>query len=234
VARIFLVLAIIAITLLLANLTIGLALGDFGASSAAFDAAKQAYEALEAQPPDARVDQAAVDQVNTARQLVSDTMRRRHEQREPFWVHIWLGIIAVFVNLLVNSVSITYFIGTSRWCSEVVHAYKLDQELADQSRRLKRRSFPWALLGILVTLGIASLGAAADPEAVVLNPSTWVTAHWTLAMAGTILIGIAFVVQARALNANYQVINTIMQHVEARRASQRDNDESSSTEEKVN
>ncbi len=218
-ARIFLVLAIVAITLLLANLTIGLALGDFGTSSAAFDAAKQAYQALEVSPD------ATLDQVAATRQLVSDTGKRMVDQREPFWIHIWLGIVAVLVNLLVNSISITYFIGTSRWCSEVVEAYKLDSELADQSRRLKRRSFPWAFLGILVTLGIATLGAAGDPFSSTANPSTWVIAHWTLAMAGTILIGVAFVVQAMAIAANYQVINTIMQHVGERRASQRGNDE---------
>ena len=219
-ARIFLVLAMFAITLLLANLTIGLAIGDFGTSSAAFDAARQAHKSL-ANSPDA-----TLDQVAAARQLVSDTGKRMVDQREPFWIHIWLGIIAVLVNLLVNSISITYFIGTNRWCSEVVDAYNLDRELADQSRRLKRRSFPWAFLGILLTLGIASLGAAGDPYSSTSSPSTWVTAHWMLAMGGTMLIGVAFVSQSVALSANYQVINTILQRVEERRANLRANDES--------
>jgi hypothetical protein len=221
VARIFSTLAIVSITLLLANLAIGLALGDFGASSAEFDAAKRAYEALEV------ASDATSDQVAAARRLLTDTGERMVEQRQPFWIHIWLGVIAVMVSLLVNSVSITYFIGTSRWCSEVVHAFKLEPELADQSRRLKRRSFPWALLGILVTLGIASLGAAGDPFSSTSSPSTWVNAHWMLAIGGTVLIGASFVSQATALSANYQVISTIMQGVEERRASQRANNESS-------
>jgi hypothetical protein len=220
VARIFLGLAIVAITLLLANLTVGLAIGDFGASSGAFDAAKAAYESLEISPD------ATLDQVAAAGQLDSDTGKRMVDQREPFWIHIWLGIIAVLVNLLVNSISITYFIGTSRWCSEVVDAYSLDRELADQSHRLKRRSFPWALLGMLVTLGIASLGAAGDPYSSISSPSTWVTAHWVLAMGGTMVIGVAFVSQAMVLSANFQIINTVLQCVEERRASLYANDES--------
>ena len=205
-ARIFLVLAIVAITLLLANLTVGLTKGDFGKTSAAFDAA-------------------TLEQVAAARQLVTDTATQAAAQREPFWIHIWLGIIAALVNLLVNSISITYFIGTARWCSEVVDAYELEPGLADQSRRLKRRSFPWALLGILMTLGIACLGAAADPYASTSSPSTWVTAHWMLAMGGTFVIGMAFVLQVMAVSANYQVINTILVRVEERRAALRGDDE---------
>lgn len=212
VARIFLVLAILAVILLLANLTVGLAKGDFGKTSASLDAAKQAYESLEASPD------VTLDQIAAARQRVSDAGRQMVDQREPFWIHVWLGIIAVLVNLLVNSISITYFIGTSRWCTEVVDAYELDPDLADQSRRLKRRSFPWAFLGILLTLGIASLGAAADPYASTASPSTWVSAHWMLAIGGTVVIAVAFLSQVMAVSANYQVINTILVHVEERRA----------------
>lgn len=217
-ARIFLVLSIVAITLLLANLTIGLAKGDFGRTSSAFEAAKQSYESLELSPT------ATSQQVAAARQLVTDTGRRMVEQREPFWIHVWLGIIAALVSLLVNSISITYFIGTSRWCSEVVDAYDLEPELADQGRRLKRRSFPWALLGILITLAIASLGAAADPYSSSSSPSTWVSAHWMAAMAGTIAIGVAFVMQVMAVSANYRVIESILQRVEQRRAALRGED----------
>jgi len=215
VARIFLVLAIVAISLLLVNLGIGLTRGDFGKTSAALDAAKQAYEALETSPD------VTLDKIAAARRRVNETGQEMVRQREPFWIHIWVGIIAVLVNLLVHSISVTYFIGTSRWCGEVVDAYELDPGLAAQSRLLKRRSFPWAFLGILVTLGIASLGAAADPYSSTASPSTWVSAHWMLAMGGTILIAIAFLAQVTAVHANYQVINTILAHVQARRESMR-------------
>ena len=228
-ARIFLVLAIVALTLLLANLGIGLAKGDFGKTSAALDAAKREYEALETSPD------VTLDQFAAARERVFVAGTRMVKQREPFWIHIWIGIIAVLVNLLVHSISITYFIGTSRWCSEVVDAYELDPDLADQSRRLKRRSFPWAFLGIVVTLAIASLGAAADPYSSTTAPSDWVTYHWGLAMGGTMVIGLAFLSQVMAVGANYQVINTILARVEARRASLRGDDAALPTvdEEKV-
>lgn len=211
-ARIFLVLAILAVTLLLANLTIGLTKGDFGKTSGAFDAARQAHKLLEAAPD------ATLERVAEARKLVSETGKQMVEQREPFWIHVWLGIIAALVSLLVNSVSITYFIGTSRWCSEVVDAYDLEPDLAEQSRRLKRRAFPWALLGILLTLGIASLGAAADPYSSTASPSAWVTAHWMLAMGGTMAIAAAFAMQVMAVSTNYRIIDTILRRVEERRA----------------
>jgi len=212
VARIFLVLAIVAVSLLLANLAVGLTKGDFGKTSEAFDTAKQAYKVAEMAPD------ATSDHVAAARQRVTETGKLMVRQREPFWLHIWLGIVAVLVNLLVNSISITYFIGTSRWCSEVVDAYELDPALAVESRRLKRRSFPWAFCGILVTLGIASLGAAADPYSSTSSPSVWVTAHWVMAMGGTIVIAISFLSQVLAVSANYQVINRILVRVEERRA----------------
>ncbi len=212
-ARIFLVLAIVAVSLLLVNLTIGLTKGDFGKSSAEFDDAKANYETLEGAAD------VTLERIAAARVGLRDAGKRMVAQRESFWIHIWLGIVAAMVNLLVHSISITYFIGTSRWCSEVVDAYELDPDLAAQSLRLKRRSFPWALVGILTTLAIASLGAAADPyNSTTSHPSTWVTAHWGLAMAGTVVIGAAFFSQVVAVGANYQVIGTILSHVEERRA----------------
>jgi hypothetical protein len=44
-------------------------------------------------------------------------------------VHILLGVLAALVTVLVNSISVTYFIGTSRWCKEVADVYHLDPEL---------------------------------------------------------------------------------------------------------
>src|SRR3989304_423650 len=59
-------------------------------------------------------------------------------------VHRLAGIAAALAVVFVESVIVTYFIGTSRWCQEVVETYQLPAELARQSNRLKRRTFPWA------------------------------------------------------------------------------------------
>ena len=211
-SRIFLALASLAVLLLAANLVLGLSTGDFGASSRAFQQAKRAYERVELSSDATR------EQIEAAREAVSVRGRAMAEQRNGFWVHIWLGIVAALISLLVNSISVTYFIGTSRWCAEVVDAYHLDIGLAEQSRRLKRRSFPWALTGILFTLGIAGLGAASDPYASTADPSTWVLFHWIAALVGTAVIALAFYRQSAAVRANYEVIEVILREVEAIRA----------------
>ncbi len=63
-------------------------------------------------------------------------------------VHRLLGMGAALAVVLVDSIVITYFIGTSRWCKEVVETYQLDEGLISRSVGLKRKSFPWSLLSI--------------------------------------------------------------------------------------
>jgi hypothetical protein len=203
-ARIFLSLALLAILLLTVNLGFALAVGDFGAASQRYVAARTMLRALH-ESREASPDQLAA-QRKQAEQL-AQTLRR---QRERFWPHIWLGIGASLISLLVNSISITYFIGTARWCREVVEAYRMPADLVLRSQRLKRRSFLWALGGILTTLAIAGLGAAADPYASTANPARWVVWHLTAALIGIAIISVSFVAQAAAVRANHQVIQTIV------------------------
>jgi hypothetical protein len=135
-------------------------------------------------------------------------MRRR------FQPHVWLGIASALVTVLVNCISVTYFIGTSRWCREVVDAYGLDESLALRSKRLKRRSFPFALLGMLTTVGIVALGAASDPGASLASPASWVMPHVLAALLGTSAIAAAFYFQVRSLSDNLDLINEIMGEAE--------------------
>ena len=78
-------------------------------------------------------------------------------------VHRLSGVAAALAVVLVNSIVVTYFIGTSRWCKEVSETYALDPSLVRRSTLLKRRTFPWALLGMLAVVGVIALGGAADP-----------------------------------------------------------------------
>src|SRR4051812_22167611 len=79
--------------------------------------------------------------------------------------HRLTGLAAALAVLFVECIVITYFIGTSRWCKEVVETYQLDTAAVAESNRLKRRTFPWSLLGMLTVVAIGALGGAADPGA---------------------------------------------------------------------
>ncbi|MEO8495260.1 MAG: hypothetical protein ABI614_09330 [Planctomycetota bacterium] len=209
-SRIFLALALFAVALLSANLLVGVTIGDFGAASRTFQSAYHAYDEL----ADSASDRAALDESESRLKTAAKQLK---EQRSAFWLHIWLGMGAALVTLLVNSISVTYFIGTNRWCREVVDAFSLDQGLAQRSQRLKRRAFPYALAAILLILVIAGLGAASDP--VTLNPDAadWVQYHWGLAMLGIVVIGGCLLAQVALIGKNYELINEILAAAEAER-----------------
>ena len=78
-------------------------------------------------------------------------------------VHRLTGIAAALGVVFVESVIVTYFIGTSRWCKEVVDDLLTRSRGRPASNRLKRRAFAVALVGMLMVVGVISLGAAADP-----------------------------------------------------------------------
>lgn len=209
-SRIFLALAVFAVALLAVNLLVGLTIGDFGAASREFQSAHRAYDQL----AETASDRAALEQ--SENQLKAAAKRLRG-QRSGFWLHIWLGMSAALVTLLVNSISVTYFIGTNRWCREVVDACSLDQALAQRSQRLKKSAFPWAFLAIVLILVIAGLGAASDP--VTLNPDAadWVPYHWGLAMLGIVVIGGCLLAQVALIGKNYELINEILAAAEEER-----------------
>jgi uncharacterized integral membrane protein len=210
VSRIFLTLAVFAITLLAANLLIGVTIGDFGTSSRAFQSAYHTYDQL----ADSSSDRVTLDQSESQLEQAAKQLK---DQRSAFWLHIWVGMGAALVTLLVNSIAVTYFIGTNRWCREVVDAFSLDQGLAQRSQRLKRNAFPYALIAILLILFIASLGAASDP--VTLNPDAadWVEYHWGLAMLGIVVIGGCLLAQVALIGKNYELIKEILVAAEVER-----------------
>jgi len=210
VSRIFLALAFFAVVLLAANLLVGVTIGDWGAASRGFQSAYHEYDQL----ADSATDRATLDQSESQ---LKEAAKQLKEQRSAFWLHIWLGMSAALVTLLVNSISVTYFIGTNRWCREVVDAFSLDQDLAQRSQYLKKRAFPWSLTAILLILFIAGLGAASDP--VTLNPDAadWVEYHWGLAMLGIFVIGGCLLAQVALIGKNYELINEILVAAEEER-----------------
>ncbi len=80
-----------------------------------------------------------------------------------YMVHFLLGLSAVLLTLAVHCLIFIYFLGTGRWVKEVALAYRLpDAPLPRLTRNLKRRTFPLALLAMLVPIATAAAGAAAQ------------------------------------------------------------------------
>jgi hypothetical protein len=128
-------------------------------------------------------------------------------------IHRQAGLAAAIVVIFANSISVTYFIGTSRWCKEVVDRYSLDAELLKRSVALKRRTFPWAVSSMLAVVGVAALGAAADPGTALPNTADWVLPHFLAGLAAMAFLGFSFFVQAANIHAHYGVIGDIMAEV---------------------
>jgi hypothetical protein len=133
-------------------------------------------------------------------------------------VHRLTGIAAALAVVLVNSIVVTYFIGTSRWCKEVSETYGLGKPFIERSTRLKRRTFPWTVMGMLAIIGVASLGAAADPATLWPNTEAWITPHLIGSMCGFALIVWSFFVEWQNIQANQEVINDVLAEVRRIRA----------------
>ena len=211
--RIYPLFAVLAIALLIANFVAGLWIGDFNAVAARkreslteLTAVKRRVNVAPAEVEAAEAEARAADE-----QLIGP--RRR------MTLHMLLGSTATLVVVLVNSVAITYFIGTSRWCREVCEAYGLPLALAEQMNGLKRRTFRWALLGILTMLLVIGLGAAADPSGSNFeNSASLVMPHYLAAMAAIVVVGLAFWMQWQVIQENFVLLDEVMRGVRQARA----------------
>jgi hypothetical protein len=204
--RIFSTLALLAFTLLTFNLILGLTTGDYNGAAARLLAAQREIAAGRFSDDAPKTTAAAREDLQRLADEVRPVVHRAH-------LHMWIGIAAALVNVLVNSITITYFIGTTRWCREVVETYHLDWDYARRSNALKRRTFPLTLGAILAILGIVALGGASDPSSGMTEATKWVAIHYTAALVGVALIGWSYLVQAQNIAANYQIINQIVGEV---------------------
>ncbi len=208
--RIFLSLALLSLLLLGANLLVGLATGDYQ------QIVQDEVQAL----ADFRLSQHAT--ATAAEKSKAAEIKERlfelQKANAPYhrWkmLHMFLGVFAALVTLLVNSVAITYFIGTSRWCKEVVDAYRLSPQLEIEGQRIKRQSFAWSLVGIFTIIGIIALGASADPTAWNFKNAAWyVTPHYLSGLLGTAVIAFAYWRQWERMSANYGLVDRVMDEV---------------------
>jgi hypothetical protein len=128
-------------------------------------------------------------------------------------VHRLLGLAAALTVVLVDCISMTYFIGTGRWCKEVVDTYHLPNEFLAKSVKLKRQAFPWAIMSALAVVAVGSLGAAADPGTLRHGTEAWVNIHLIGAFLGITFIAIAFFIQGLRIAAHHQAIDDIVAEV---------------------
>ena len=127
--------------------------------------------------------------------------------------HMLFGIGAALVVLLVNSIVVTYFIGTGRWCKEVVETYSLDRSFVSRSQALKRQTFPWAACSMVAVIVVVALGGAADPTTGAKTTANWVTPHYLGALLVLAFVVFAFLVEAGNIRAHHAVINDIVAEV---------------------
>jgi hypothetical protein len=147
--------------------------------------------------------------------LSIDELHTDHSPEMLRWatVHRLAGVATALVVVLVHSIVVTYFIGTSRWCKEVSEAYALDAQFVRRSTALKRRTFPWAVMGMLAVVGVIALGAASDPATALPHTEDWVIPHLLGALGGLAFIGWAFFVEWNNIHANHQVIADVLAEV---------------------
>jgi hypothetical protein len=132
-------------------------------------------------------------------------------------VHRLSGVLAALVVVLVNSMAVTYFIGTGRWCKEVVETYGLDAAYVERSRRLKRSAFPLALVGMLAVVSIVALGGAADPASGRPGTQDWVTPHLLGGLGLAAVIAWCFQAQVPKIRSQQALIDDVMGEVRASR-----------------
>jgi hypothetical protein len=134
-------------------------------------------------------------------------------------VHRLSGVLSALMVVLVNSMAVTYFIGTGRWCREVVETYGLDGSYIDRSRRLKRSAFPFALLGMLGVVVIVALGGAADPASGRPGTQAWVTPHLVGGIGIVAAIAWCFQSQLPQIRRQHELIECVLADVRAVRRS---------------
>lgn len=151
------------------------------------------------------------------RQAVAPDLSLLEEPQRRFRIHFQLGLATALATVLINSLSVTYLIGTSRWVKEVTEVYGLEAAFAQRSTQLKSHAFPWALAGVLAILAVTALGAAADPGTLGATTADWVVPHAVAALLGASVIVWAILVQAYDLHRNALIIDEVVEQVRRER-----------------
>ena len=198
--------------LLVAALGVGLWVGDYGGEAKSYMEAKAPLARALSNPSTPAAEQ---DRAYSQLKLLSEEFQVIQGRQR---IHFLLGMLACLAAVLVNSIAVTYFVGTTKWIREVVEAYSLSVSFVERTNRIKRSSFPWAICSMLMIVAIAALGGMSDPGGWMRSQSAfYVTPHFLFAMLGTAIIGYSFFVQVGNISANSAVIAEVMGEVRAAR-----------------
>ncbi|MEX2187130.1 MAG: hypothetical protein WD875_10065 [Pirellulales bacterium] len=220
-SRIIILLVVFALAMLTVTMTVGLSLGDL--QSTVRDYRHVAAKIAEAQR-----------RYTDATDELPELRAERNELAGPMQMAEWhrlLGIATALAVILVNSIVVTYFIGTGRWCREVCETYQLDPRFVDESIALKRRAIPWSVIGTTAIIVTVALGGGADPAATgrLDRDSVWASAHLSAAVVTVAVVAICFYVQWIKVGDNVVVIRKIMGAV-ARKQAERQTSQQESTQ----
>ena len=151
--------------------------------------------------------------------LRAQEIRNKDDQTAQSWAtgHRLAGLGGAIIVVLLHSIAATYFIGTSRWCDEVVEAYSLDQSIRRRNKSIKRRAFFLAFIGMLTSVGIGASGMAGDPQ-IGLRAQAPLSLTWTQVHLGSAACFLAYTTWSfwriwLYMAANQQVIGEILGHV---------------------
>jgi hypothetical protein len=136
-----------------------------------------------------------------------------HPEDAAYLVHFVLGLFTAVGTLLVHCLIFTYFLGTGRWVKEVTLAYGLpDEPWHKETRELKRKAFPPALIAMLITIAAAAAGAGAQ-----LQEWRW-EVHGSLATLALLVNLGAFALEYRYVSRNAVVLDGVLHEVDRVRA----------------
>jgi hypothetical protein len=124
--------------------------------------------------------------------------------------HILTGALATGICVGVHCVVFTYFIATAKWAQHAVSVKGLDPAMALPTRTYRAQAFPAALAAIVSVFIAAIFGVLLDAQYDL--PRTW---HHLLALAAIAVNLAAAVVEYRAIYRNGQLIDQILQRVNA-------------------
>jgi hypothetical protein len=128
--------------------------------------------------------------------------------------HMLTGVAAALAVVFVESIGVTYFIGTSRWVKEVTETYRLPTDGLAESTRLKRRTFPWCVLGMLTVVVVGALGAASDPGTGRPDTESMASIHQIAALVGLCIVAWTYYQAWLNIAANQEVIARIVAQVQ--------------------
>ncbi len=127
--------------------------------------------------------------------------------------HQTLGTVAALLACSMHCAVFTYFLGTGMSIKDAVETYDLDPALAEETRTLKKRSFPWVFNAILLLLGAVVLGGFAMTRG--LPPIV----HGLGAGFAVVFSLFAFYKELQAIRDNVKLLETLKKNLTAKAAS---------------